>query len=58
MQLFSNNCSRLSIMGKTEDANYGNVNTSKVIRELTETDHKQFCLVSSLNFNHYNIVVG
>jgi len=45
-------------MGKTEDANYGNVNTSKVICELTETDHKQFCLVSSLNFNHYNIVVG
>jgi hypothetical protein len=44
MQLFSNNCSRLSIMGKTEDANYGNVNTSKVIRELTETDHKQFSL--------------
>jgi hypothetical protein len=31
-------------MGKTEDANYGNVNTSKVIREFTETDHKQFSL--------------
>lgn len=26
-------------MGKTKDANYGKVNTSEVICELTETDH-------------------
>jgi hypothetical protein len=37
-------------MGKTEDANYGNVNTSKVICELTETDHKlsKFGILSKL----------
>jgi len=38
MQLFSNNCSRLSIMGKTKDAYNGNVKSSKANCELTETE--------------------